>query len=272
MIERIYLGAQRPLSKVLSELFPEVSYSEIRACLRRRDVKVDGVRASSEAFFVSSGATVTIYPKSVKEIKILFEDDHLLACYKPKGIASEGELSFESSVRSLRPEARLLHRLDTNTDGVILFAKTEIAYRELFAAMKAGEVEKTYLAEVYGHPSVKGEVTLEYYYRKDAEKGRAMISDHPQKGALPVRISFSVAEQKADSTVLLVRLHKGKTHQIRAMLAHYGHFILGDGKYGNDAVNRALGVKKTLLTARAVRFSLPSDSPLSYLNSVTISL
>ena len=66
----------------------------------------------------------------------------MLACYKPKGIASEGPLSFEKSVRVLRPGARLTHRLDTNTDGVLLFAKTEVAYREIFSAMKDGLIEK----------------------------------------------------------------------------------------------------------------------------------
>lgn len=272
MLERQYFGDERPLKKVLSSLFPEVSYSELRACLRRRDVKVDGVRTSSDSVTVRDGCTVTVYPKTTKEIKILYEDDALLACYKPKGIASEGALSFETSVRAIRPEARLTHRLDTNTDGVILFAKTDYSYREICAAMKEGLIEKEYLAEVYGHPSVTGEVALDYFYKKDAEKARATISDRPRQGFIPVRISFSVLERKEASTVLLVRLHKGKTHQIRAMLAHYGCFILGDGKYGKDDVNRALGVKKTLLTARAVRFAFPSESHLSYLNEIVISL
>ena len=272
MIERRYHGDEKQLKKVLPVLFPEVAYSEIRACLRRRDVKVDGVRTSSDEIVVPSGANIAIYPKTVKEIKIIYEDAEILVCYKPKGVASEGEVSFETSVRALRPEARLTHRLDTNTDGLILFAKTELAYREIFTAMKEGAILKEYVAEVYGHPVVTGSVTLDYYYRKDAEKGRAMISEHPKKGYLPVRISFSVLQEKESSTVLLVSLHKGKTHQIRAMLAHYGFFILGDGKYGNDGINRTLGVKKTLLTARSLRFAFPQDSSLAYLNSRTISL
>lgn len=272
MISRQYLGNEKPLKKVLSELFPEVSYSEIRACLRRRDVKVDGVRANSEDALVPSGATIVIYPKNKKQIKIIYEDDRILACYKPKGIASEGEASFETAVRAERPEARLTHRLDTNTDGVILFAKTDVAYREIFTAMKEGTILKEYVAEVYGHPIAKGEVSLDYYYKKDAEKGRALISEKPQGGYIPVHLSFTVTKEKESSAVLLVRLHKGKTHQIRAMLARYGHFILGDGKYGKDEINRALGVKKTLLTARALHFSFPKESPLAYLNTTTISL
>ena len=272
MIERKYLGSPKALLKVLPDLFPEVSYSEIRACLRRRDVKANGVRVSAGDFLIISGSTLTIYPKTQKQVVVLYEDDNLLACRKPKGIASEGEGSFETLVRGLYPEARLLHRLDTNTDGVILFSRTEVASRELFDGMKNGLIEKEYLAEVYGHPNAGGEVVLDYYYHKDAEKGRATISDRPQAGFVPVRISFSVLERKEESTVLLVKLHKGKTHQIRAMLAHYGFFILGDGKYGSDEVNRRLGVKKTLLTACAVRFFFPPSAFLSYLNDITISL
>ena len=128
MIERRYFGEDKPLKKVLSELFPEVSYSELRACLRRKDVKLDGVRTSSDAVVVKKGTSISLYPKNKRTIKILFEDDNVLACYKPKGIQSQGEVSFETAVCAERPQARLTHRLDTNTDGVLLFAKNETAY------------------------------------------------------------------------------------------------------------------------------------------------
>ena len=265
MIERKYQGADKPLKKVLSELFPEVSYSEIAATLRRRDVKVNGVRASSD-LIVTGGCVITLYPKKTKELKVLYEDDDLLACYKPKGIASEGDLSFSTIVRAEKGEVMLLHRLDTNTDGVLLFAKTDLAYRELYRAMKDGRIRKEYLAEVYGVPLDKGERVLKYYYKKDSDRERAMICDHPKEGYLPVELSFTVVERKQESSLLRVVIHKGKMHQIRAMLAHYGFFILGDGKYGSDKINRMFGVKKTLLTASAVEFDLPRTSILSYLN------
>ena len=76
----------------------------------------------------------------------------------------------------------------------------------------------------------------------------------------------------SDFILLHVVIHKGKMHQIRAMLAHYGYFILGDGKYGDDRVNRRLGINKTRLTAISVEFDLPEASPLAYLNKVRISL
>ena len=270
MIERTYHGADKPLKKALSELFPEVSYSELSACLRRRDVKVNGIRTSGESI-LPQGALVRIYPKKTKELKVLYEDDDLLACYKPKGIPSEGDISFSAIVEEAKGKLRLMHRLDTNTDGVLLFTKNDDAYREVYEAMRSGSIRKEYLAEVYGVPPVR-ESTLDYYYKKDEEKERALISDHPREGFIPVSLSFTVEETRAESALLRVVIHKGKMHQIRAMLAYYGHFILGDGKYGSDRVNRLLGIKKTLLTAVAVEFVFPKGSYLSRLNGLRISL
>ncbi len=271
MIERRYGGADKALKRALSELFPEVSYSELSACLRRRDVKVDGVRASGDTI-LQKGSIVRIYPQKTKEIKVLYEDDDLLACYKPKGIASEGDLSFSTLVTAEHKDAKLMHRLDTNTDGILLFSKNDTAYHEIFSAMKEGRIRKEYLAEVYGVPQVKGEKDLDYYYKKDSERERAMISDTSREGFIPVHLSFSVVEAREETALLRVVIHKGKMHQIRAMLAHYGYFILGDGKYGSDRVNRFLGVNKTRLTACAVQFSFPLSSPLYHLNDLRIEL
>ena len=271
MIERKYVGSEKPLKKVLSELFPEISYSETLASLRRRDVKVDGIRASSDAVLFG-GELITIYPKKTKEIKVLYEDDDLLACYKPKGMPSEGDVSFSSFVMAEKGAVRLMHRLDTNTDGILLFAKNDIAEREIFEAMKSGNIRKEYLAEVYGVPNDKGETTLNYFYKKDEKRECAVISNRPKAGFIPVTLTYKVVERKAESALLRVVIHKGKMHQIRAMLAFHGYFILGDGKYGSDKVNRMFGVKKTLLTAVAVEFSFPSNSPLARLNEFRIEI
>ncbi len=271
MIERIYQGADKPLKRALPELFPEVSYSELSACLRRRDVKVNDSRSSGDSL-LTAGSLVRIYPKKLKEVKVLYEDDDLLACYKPKGVPSEGDISFCSMVEEVKGKVRLMHRLDTNTDGVLLFTKNDVAYREVYEAMRSGTIRKEYLAEVYGVPSVKGECTLDYYYKKDEAKERAVIADHPRDGFIPVSLSFVVEEDRGESALLRVVIHKGKMHQIRAMLAHYGYFILGDGKYGSDIVNRRLGVKKTLLTAVAVELTFPKDACLSRLNGLRISI
>jgi len=272
MITRQYQGEDKALRKILPVLFPELSYAEICALFRRKDVKVDGVRKGGD-FVVSDGMTVSVYPRKKKEIKVVYEDENLLVAYKPKGIASAGASSFETVVKEEKGEhCVLMHRLDTNTDGVILFAKNAQTEAELFRAMKDGEIVKHYVAEVYGHPPAGKEISLRYYYRKDEEEKRAIISKTEKSGYLPVELTFKVIEVKDRSALLSVELHKGKMHQIRAMLAAYGYFILGDGKYGDDEVNRALGVKRHLLTAVDFDFHLPQNSLLSYLNGIRISL
>ena len=80
MIERRYYGQQKPLKRVLPELFPELTYSEISACARRRDIKVDGARVTLDSI-VADNSVITIYPKTKKQIRVIYEDDNLLACY-----------------------------------------------------------------------------------------------------------------------------------------------------------------------------------------------
>ena len=273
MLERQYHGEDRPLKKVLPSLFPELPYSEICAILRRKDVKLCGKRVSDGTLLVQDGNVILLYPKKKKSVLVVYEDEHILVANKPKGIPSQGEGSFETIVKSEFGEGvTLMHRLDTNTDGLLLFAKDPIAEKELFTAIKHGAVTKGYRAEVYGHPRVYEDTTLRFFYRKNEADKRACISDNAKVGYVPIELSFRVIAESEQSSTLYVTLHKGKMHQIRAMLAYYGFFILGDGKYGNDTVNKSLGIKRHLLTATDLEFHLPGSSPLAYLNDVTISI
>ena len=273
MITRQYHGEDKPLKKVLPSLFSEISYSELCATLRRKDVKIGGKRVADGSLVVREGEEITIYPKKKKQIVVVYEDDNILVVNKPKGIPSQGEVSFETSVKSeLGEELVLMHRLDTNTDGLLLFAKNSETERELYAAMKSGSIAKGYRAEVYGHPRVYEDTVLRYYYKKSEAEKRAYISESEKAGYLPVELTFRVTAEKERTALLYISLHKGKMHQIRAMLAYYGYFIVGDGKYGNDSINKELGVKRHLLTAVELSFHLPKTSPLSYLNDITISL
>lgn len=272
MLRRAYQGEEKPLKRILPELFKEISYSEICASLRRKDVKVDGKRVSDGNFSVSSGSEISIYPRIKKSVIVVYEDDHILICNKPKGISTTGENSYESLVKAEKGESLVvMHRLDTNTDGLLLFAKDKESEEALFAAIKEGRLEKRYIAEVYGHPQVQEE-HLRYYYKKSEEEKRALISKEQRAGFIPVEITIRVLCEKEETSILLVALHKGKMHQIRAMLAAYGYFIVGDGKYGNDRINKRLRVKRHLLTASEMIFHFTEDSPLFYLNQKHISL
>lgn len=273
MLSRAYRGEEKPIKRILPELFKEIPYSEICALLRRKDVKVDGKRVSDGNFLVSAGSEIIIYPRIKKSVVVVYEDERILVCNKPKGIPTTGDDSYETLVKAEKGDSLVvMHRLDTNTDGLLLFAKDKVAEEEIFKAIKDGKIEKGYIAEVYGHPRVQGETTLHFFYKKNEEEKRGVISKEARAGFLPVEITIRVLREKEETSVLRVTLHKGKMHQIRAMLAAYGYFIVGDGKYGNDQINKCLGFKKHLLTATELIFHFPDSSPLFYLNNKKISL
>lgn len=247
-----------------------VSYGAAMKALRKRDVKINGRRTGTDET-VCGGDKIVAYVDSARPGRgifpthgVLYEDENILAVDKKKGVESE-EL-----YRALAEERELyfVHRLDRNTDGVMLFAKNKAAEEELLKGFRKRTFEKYYEAEVYGRFAEKRGV-LEDYLVKDAAASSVKIYKTPVKGAVRIVTEYAVREERMDSSILEVRLITGKTHQIRAHLAFYGHFVIGDGKYGKESVNRAFGAKKQRLTARKIvlRFD---GGPLSYLNGKTI--
>lgn len=268
MKEFIYKGAPKKLSRVVADELPEVTYNRFNKLLRNRDVKVDGVRVSEDVT-VDVGSNIVVYLKETP-LKVIYDDGGVLVVYKPKGVPSEGKGGMDAQVAAAYKGARLCHRLDTNTDGLLMFARTASAYDALYKAFKEHRVKKYYNALVYG--KVRGDATLKAYLFKDAKAGKVDVSAKPTRGAEEIITQYKVLEAMPDSTLLEVSPITGKTHQIRAHLAFAGHFVLGDSKYGRDDINRRFGYKKQQLTAVRLEFDLPSDSPLAYLNGKAITL
>ena len=265
----------KKLNNFLLDTFPGLSPNLFYKTLRKKDIRVNGIKIT-ENVTLSAGDKVSIYLSDEqlashysKLIDIVYEDDNIVILNKPAGIEVTGENSL-STILNFSP----CHRLDRNTTGLVLFAKNEEALSILLEKFKHHEIEKHYRATVIGIPA-KTKSTLVAYLFKDAKKSLVYISDVPKKGYEKIVTSYQVISinKKQNTSILDVTLHTGKTHQIRAHLAHIGHPIVGDGKYGNNEINKKLGYKTQQLCSYSLTFAFQTDSGiLSYLKNKQISL
>ena len=202
---------------------------------------------------------------------ILLEDECLIAIDKPAGMAVHGgsgiALGLIEQLRASRPQARfleLVHRLDRDTSGVMLVAKRRAALTALHAQMREGEVDKRYLLLVRGpwHDAKRVvDVPLQKFVTREGERrvrteagGRPSVTIFRRLRTWPVH--------DPPLALLEAELETGRTHQIRVHLAHLGHALAGDDKYGDFAWNRALareGLKRMFLHARRLAFKHPAS-------------
>lgn len=274
----------KKLNTVLFSEFPKLNVNSLYKALRKKDIKINGIRIS-ENQVVFQDDVIEIYlsddylfgnsekkpPISQKDI--LYEDENIIAIDKPVSIEIIGFNSLTANLISLLGYTVYpCHRLDRNTTGIIIYAKNQIALNILEQKFKNREIEKHYQATCYGLFSTKSDVLTAYLF-KDRKKSLVYISDVPKKGYQKIITEYHViAENKQDNTSLIdITLHTGKTHQIRAHLAHIGHPIIGDGKYGDNRINKQFQKKYQMLESKSITFHFSTESgPLSYLNEKTI--
>lgn len=271
----------KKLNKFLLDNIQGLSFGLFCNTLRKKDIKVNGKRINKD-ITIFNGDEILVYISDDLlnsnlsiNLDIVYEDDNILFINKPANIEVTGSNSLTTLVHKhyeyldLKPMP--CHRLDRNTTGLILYAKNHEALNILLKKFKNHEIEKHYLALVYGIPSV-GYKRIESYLFKDNKKSMVYISDIPKKGYFKIITSFSVLETRPDNTSLLdVQIETGKTHQIRAHLAHIGYPIIGDGKYGKNEINKLFGKKYQNLCSYSLKFNFKMDSGiLNYLNSKCI--
>jgi Pseudouridylate synthases, 23S RNA-specific len=243
-------SAPERADKALRRLLPDVPAWVLRDAFSRRDVKRGEQRISPDAI-VSGGDTLYVYLPARAEsmpLQIVFEDDAYLVVCKRQGMSVQGEGSVEVlAARHMGKPAHACHRLDVMTGGLLLLAKTEQALSVAEDAFANHALTKTYRALVRGCPAPR-EATLTAYLRKDADRATVRIFDRPAPGSLPIETRYRVLAAGEVSRVE-IDLVTGRTHQIRAHLAHIGHPVLGDDKYGDRAFNRTHGARRQRLWA-----------------------
>jgi 23S rRNA pseudouridine955/2504/2580 synthase len=205
------------------------------------------------------------------EFPVVHEDAQILVIDKPAGVAAHGGsgVSFGviEALRAARPQAKFLelaHRLDRDTSGLLILCKKRTALVELHRMLREGEVRKVYLAVVKGAFERKTLEIREPLHKYVTASGERRVSVQEEGRSALTRVRRLKAS--AESSVLEVELLTGRTHQIRVHLAHAGHPIIGDQKYGDFALNRALKTR-LLLHAGKLVFRHPASGETLRLES-----
>lgn len=223
--------------------------------------------------------------KANPSIDVIYEDEHILLVDKPIGLLahSDHEDDTDTLIHRIKhylylkeeydPQQEqsfspaLCHRIDRNTQGLVIAAKDAASLRLINEKIKEHKLDKTYLCIVEGHMP-KQHDTIVLYHAKDEVRNQARLSNVCKEGYKQIQTSYSVLRKGHAHDLLEIDLHSGKSHQIRATMAYLGHPLVSDIKYGAKKTN----LPYQALCAYQVRFHFAKDELLSYLNDCTYTL
>lgn len=232
----------KKLNTFLLDNFNGLTLNTIYKLLRKKDIRVNNIKVNGNST-IYAGDEITVFIKDeflykTFDLDIVYEDENILVINKPIGIEvvsnNKNEMTLTTMLLDKYSSSDFpapCHRLDRNTYGLVLFAKNEESLKILLDKFKNNEIEKHYKCMVYGIPKIK-EKTLDAFLFKDSKKSLVYILDEPKKGYQKIKTTYKVLSEnlKNNTSILDVTLHTGKTHQIRAHLAHIGYPIIGDRK------------------------------------------
>ena len=270
------------IDNALTTLLKGVPKSMIYRILRTGQVRVNSKRAKPETRLCAgdtlrippvrmAAKTETAAPPAEQVVDllatVLFEDKHFLVIDKPSGVASHGGSGVSFGAIELLRAARskepleLVHRLDRETSGVLVFAKSRAALTGLQAVIRDGAVTKQYLCLMAGHPS-RAKFNVNVPLRKSILQGGERMVKVADDGK-PSLTFFREVEQYSGARLMEATLGTGRTHQIRVHAAHIGHPLAGDAKYGDKEANKRFrnkGLHRMFLHASHLAFDLDGRS------------
>lgn len=258
--------AGQRLDKMLGKYLNKAPKSFLYKMLRKKNITLNGKKADGserlspqdEIKLFLSDETITGFSeikvtKVEHQLDIIYEDKNILIINKPAGLLSqkaqkedislvEHLISYlldtkqitQETLKSFRPG--ICNRLDRNTSGIIIAGKSLAGLQKMSQLLKDRNIDKYYQCIVKGQ--IKQKQLIDGYLIKNTSHNKVTISKEPKEGAEYIKTQYEPIESNADFTLLKVKLLTGKSHQIRAHLKSIGHPIVGDGKYGDVAVNK----------------------------------
>lgn len=289
--QRLDKFVTKTLDIPMSLLYKSIRTKKIKLNRKRAEIGTKLCEGDTLQFFLPD----EFFEKKVNEsslesitphLNIVYEDENVLLLNKPAGVSVHEDENGSTNTLithvqaylyrkgEYRPEDEqsfapaLCNRIDRNTSGIVIAAKSAEALRVMNEKIKNREIDKFYLAAVHGVPSPR-EATAVGYLKKDEKNNLVRVWDaDPKNGAKKIVTKYKVIAENGADSLLEVELLTGRTHQIRAHMAHLGYPLIGDGKYGINKSDRRLGYKHQALCSYRLRFSFNTEveTPLDYLN------